>query len=93
MVRVPGAWANFYELEVSLSLPELEAILESAREQEHSMLKFQASLKGINLDGAGASQEERFMDIKNRAAAKAAGKDQQHYELEALGFGVENGGE
>lgn len=77
-------------METNLSLPELEAILDAERERQYNQNKFLAALKGINLEGAAAkSAEEKVEEIKNRVAAKLAGKDVETYELETLGLGVE----
>jgi len=77
-------------MEVNLSLPELEAILVAAREQEYSRNKFSAALKGIDLDSeTGQSAEELFDEVESRAKAKLAGVSADQYEYGQLGIGVE----
>lgn len=89
MVRVPGAWKTFDELEESLCLAELEALLDRAREIERDGYRFQAGLQGINLDGQEQqSQEERFEEVKIKAAAQLAGMDETEYQLRGLGFEI-----
>jgi hypothetical protein len=88
MVRVPGAWKTFDELEESLCLAELEALLDRAREIERDGFRFQASLKGIDLDGPQDSQEDRFEELKIRAQAQLAGMDESEFQLRGLGFEI-----
>ena len=86
-----GHWKNFEEMEINLSLPELNAILNAAREQEHARRKFTAALKGVDLDenSSGESPEERFERVKRQAEALASGKSETEVEFHDLGFGVE----
>lgn len=86
-----GHWENFEDMEIKLSLPELNAILDAARKQEHERRKFTAALKGVDLDESGTKEtnEERFERIKRQAEAKASGKSETEIEFNELGFGVE----
>lgn len=71
-----GIWTNFDDLEESLSYPELVAIVEAKRQQEYRTMKFQASLKGINLDGE--VQEENLVEkMKRRVRAQQAGLSEE----------------
>jgi hypothetical protein len=89
MVRIPGMFKNFDELEESLSLEELEALLAKAREVEHDRMRFAASLKGIDIDkGNAESDEERFEKVKRRAQAKLAGVDEDEFEFMEIGIAV-----
>lgn len=81
-----GQWKNFAEIEESLSLPELEAILEAARHREHERNKFAAALKGVDLED---NETSTFDEVEARARAKLAGKTLDEYEMDDLGFGVE----
>lgn len=54
---------------------------ETAMEIKLEDKKFTAALKGIDLE-SGVSSE--FDDIKRRAEAKAAGLDEEEYELNGL---------
>lgn len=83
-----GHWKNFEELEENLSLPELEAILEAGRDAEYQRFKFQASLKGINLDEE-TNQGSSFDDIKRRADAKLYGISEEEVQLREVGIGFQ----
>jgi len=76
-------------METHLSLPELEAILQAARERQYVQNKFIAALKGVDLDEGMESVEERFDAIESRARAKAMGMSPEAYELSDIGVGVE----
>lgn len=82
-----GQWKNFEEIEESLSLDELSAILDAARKQEHNRQKFAAGLKGINLDEK-RGDELTFEDIKRRAEAKNRGVSEEQIEFGEVGFAV-----
>ena len=93
-----GIWKNIEELEDSLSLPELNAILSASRDREHRSNKFAAALRGIDLDKHSKEQnEERFEEINRRAQAKLhamrtgadAEKTERQLELADFGFGLE----
>jgi hypothetical protein len=88
MVRIPGMFKSYDDLEENLSLNDLEALLEKAREVEHNRQRFAASLKGINLDeGNTESVEERFERVKRRAQAKLRGMDEEEFEFAEIGIG------
>ena len=77
-------------MESSISLPELYAILGARRDDKHSDRKFAASMKGIDLDGAGSSNEESdFERVKREAQAELAGVSPESVEFGDLGLGVE----
>lgn len=85
-----GIWANFDELEESLSLPELDMILKSLRDKQNEDRKFAAAIQGIDLDKSGSSDvEKRLEQVKHNAAVKLAGGESEleRQELAALGFG------
>jgi hypothetical protein len=67
-----GHWKNFDELEESLSINELDAILNSMREKEHREMKFMASLQGVDLDEA-AKEPEDVTALKNARIASDEG--------------------
>lgn len=86
-----GQWKNFDELELNLSLPELEFILDAHREQQQNQNRFLAALKGIDLDaGAAQSAQDRFDDIVAEVYAEAEGVSEDEYTLGSLGWGVED---
>lgn len=51
-----GIWKDFEELERSVSMPELVAILDAAREKDYSEKKFLAALQGVDIDKESGSQ-------------------------------------
>lgn len=73
-----GVWENFEHLEETVSLEELNKIVEAGRDRDMRHWKFQASLKGIKLDDELEDEEretgEEALDrIKRRAALRAQG--------------------
>jgi hypothetical protein len=62
-----GIWKDFDELESSISMFELTALLEAKREQEYNDKKFTAALKGIDLDEeTGRKEEDPWEAMKAR---------------------------
>lgn len=84
-----GQWRNFDELEMNLSLPELEAILDAERKRQYAHNKFMAALKGINLDSDAANEEDPFERAVAKAHALAEGKSTDEHEFDSIGFGFE----
>jgi len=76
-------------MELKLSLPELEAILEAIRKQEHRNRKFAAALKGINLDGEEQTEQPTFEEIERKARATLAGISEEQTFLFDVGMGFE----
>jgi type I site-specific restriction-modification system R (restriction) subunit len=88
-----GKWNNFEELEDSITMQELKAIIDANRKAETRRHKFMAALKGINLDDPNTeSDEERFERIRRTSSAKLRGKSEEEYTLEEIGFGYETEG-
>lgn len=93
-----GIWKNYDELESSICLAELMAILEQKREMDYQDKKFAASLKGIDLDDAtGKKDEDPWEAMKARVAAKTSGigngdpndiTSLQGIEAQKVGFGI-----
>ena len=90
-----GIWKDFNDLEESLSMPELTAILEASRAKEKREQKFLAALQGVDLD----EDEKRldtnaFEDLKARVFSGGAAinsKDVlslQGINAEQAGFGI-----
>lgn len=75
-----GHWKNIEELELSINVDELNAIVEASREQEQARQRFAAALKGIKLDEETAETESDFEAIKKKAAAIAAGLSEEDYQ-------------
>lgn len=53
-----GAWKSFDELELSISMPELIAIIEKTRELDYVEKKFLAAMQGVDLDKHSGKQDE-----------------------------------
>lgn len=71
-----GMWKNFAEMEERLTLEELQVILKAQRDREMRHWKFQASLKGIDLDGdeeETETGEEALARVSRRAGLLARG--------------------
>ena len=62
-----GIWKDYGELESSISMPELVAILESKRDNDYEEKKFLAAIQGINLDENNQKeQEDPWTKLKNK---------------------------
>lgn len=69
-----GIWKNYDELERSISMSELMAILESRRELDYNEKKFLAAMQGVDLDEtSGKKEEDPWEAMKARVAAKTSG--------------------
>jgi hypothetical protein len=53
-----GIWKDYEELESSLSLQELTAIIEQKREADYQDKKFLAALQGVDLDEQNGKKEQ-----------------------------------
>jgi hypothetical protein len=85
-----GIWKNVAELEESITLEELELILDAHREQVHANQKFFAALKGIDLDAPSQDEvNDRMERVRNRAAARLKGANPEHADLESMGIDIE----
>lgn len=83
-----GIWKNFDELEESLSLPELELLLNKARERREQEMRFTAGLQGVDLDEGKV--DEKRAEIERRAQARIAGVDENGIEaMEFADIGIE----
>lgn len=91
-----GIWKNYDELETSLSIPELTAILNSRRELNYEEKKFLAAIQGINLDDQnddGRGQQE-WENMKARVFSRGATNDSkdilalQGINAQQAGFGI-----
>jgi hypothetical protein len=78
-----GHWKNYDELESNLSLDELMATLNAARDREKRERKFLAAIQGIELDDDEESKEPE--DITELLNARVA-KDEGFGINEGLGF-------
>lgn len=90
-----GIWKDYEELEASLSMPELMAILEAKREQDYAEKKFFAAIQGIDLDKqAGKNDADAWEKMKARVFSGGKSKDPnditalQGYNAQKAGFGI-----
>jgi len=67
-----GHWKNYDELESSLSLDELMATLNAAREKDHRDKKFLAAMQGVDLDEESKGPED-VMGLMNSKVAQQEG--------------------
>lgn len=85
-----GNWKNIDELEDCLNLNELKLILDSYRDKELRNQKFQAAIRGIDLDKQIAKQaEDSFKKVQDRVQARLAGMSEKQFEINELGFDLE----
>jgi hypothetical protein len=91
-----GIWKNFDELESSLCISELVALLTVKREQDYEHKKFLAAIQGIDLDkesGSSRGQKE-WEDMKARVFSKGKAQDSndvlalQGINAQKAGFGI-----
>lgn len=91
MVRIPGSWSSFDQIEEALTLDELMLLYSTIHESLTSDRKFAASLKGIDLDKNDSNQAESssFDDVKRRAEARLQGVTEDQLSFAEAGFGFE----
>lgn len=91
-----GIWKNFEELEESISMPEMVAILSVKREHDYDDKKFMAAMQGVDLDkesGKSRGQKE-WEDMKARVFSKGQATDSkdvlalQGINAQKAGFGI-----
>lgn len=70
-----GAWKNYDDLEASLSMTELLAILNTRREIDYNDKKFNAGIQGVDLGSSGTKEEDPWEAMKSRVASKVSGID------------------
>jgi hypothetical protein len=99
-IFVLGIWKDYYELEKSLSMPELMTTLASKRELDYQEKKFLAAIQGIDLDSASGSSEgkvrgqKEWEDMKARVFSKGKATDSndvlalQGQNAKKAGFGI-----
>jgi hypothetical protein len=90
-----GIWKNYEELEKSISIPELIAILNSKRELSFEERKFLAALQGVDLDGQQQEDpQKKWEDMKARVFSGGATDDSndilalQGINAQKAGFGI-----
>lgn len=89
-------WKDYEELENSLSMPELTAVLVAKRESKFEEQKFLAALQGVDLDDPKQTKQKTtsFDDIKARVFSGGMAKDSndilslQGINASQAGFGI-----
>ena len=61
-----GIWKDYRELELSISMPELLAILESKREMDYEEKKFLAAIQGVDIEKNKPKEEDPWLKLKNK---------------------------
>jgi len=72
-----GQWKNFDELESSLSLEELTALLEISRKRSYEDKKFLAAINGVELEDE-VEEDSDILELQGYAASHE-------------GFGIDQG--
>ena len=90
-----GIWKDYNELELSLSMPELMATLESKRDLDYQEKKFLAAIQGVDIDkNSGKSSENKWEEMKARVFSGGKAKDGsdvlalQGVNAQKAGFGI-----
>jgi translation initiation factor 1 (eIF-1/SUI1) len=89
-----GHWKDYEELEDSLSMPELTAIVTAKRNKDHDDRKFFAAIQGIDLDEGQEQGQKQWEDLK--AKVFSGGKTENSNDIVSLqgqnaskvGFGI-----
>jgi hypothetical protein len=88
-----GIWKDYDELEQSLSMQEITAILNVKREEDYSMKKFLAAMQGVDLD-KNAQKSNAWEEMKARVFSKGKTSNSkdivalQGYNAQKAGFGI-----
>jgi hypothetical protein len=91
-----GIWKDYKELEASLSLSEIMAIISSKRDLDYQEKKFFAAIQGVDLDEASGSDrgQKEWEDMKARVFSRGATSDSndvlslQGVNAQKVGFGI-----
>jgi len=72
-----GIWKDYNELEESLSLSEIMAIISSKRDLDYQEKKFFAAIQGVDLEGSGSQDrgQKEWEDLKARVFSGGATND------------------
>lgn len=85
-----GVWKNIEELENSINLDELQAVLEAGREKEQRHNRFMAAINGIDLDKENKNNAQaKFDEVQRRVEAQLTGKSEKAIELDVFGLDIE----
>jgi hypothetical protein len=90
-----GIWKDYSELEESLSISEIMAIIESKRELEYQEKKFFAAIQGVDLEGEDSNRgQKEWEDMKARVFSGGATSNSndilalQGQNAKKAGFGI-----
>jgi hypothetical protein len=87
-----GIWKDYDELEKSLSMPELTAVLNVKREEDYTHKKFLAAMQGVDLDKNNKPNEWEEMKARVFSKGKAANANDivalQGQNAANAGFGI-----
>lgn len=70
-----GIWKNYDELETSISMPELMAIIAGRRELDYEEKKFLAAIQGVDLEKNEEKGQKEWEDLKARVFSGGKAKD------------------
>lgn len=70
-----GIWKNYDDLESSISMPELMAIISGRRELDYEEKKFLAAIQGVDLDKNEERGQKEWEDLKARVFSGGKTKD------------------
>ena len=88
-----GIWKDYEELEVSLSMPEMLATLNSKRDLDYQEKKFLAAIQGVDLD-KDSGNSNAWEDMKARVFSKGQATNSndvlalQGVNAQKAGFGI-----
>ena len=88
-----GIWKDYDELERSLSMQEITAILNVKREEDYATKKFMAAMQGVDLD-KNANKSNAWEDMKARVFSRGQANDSrdilalQGQNATSAGFGI-----
>jgi hypothetical protein len=89
-----GIWKNYDDLEKSLSMPELMAILSSKRDLDYEEKKFLAAIQGVDLEKNSDRGQKEWEDLKARVFSGGKATDSndvlslQGQNAKKAGFGI-----
>lgn len=73
-------------MEDTLTLDELQLLVDASHRVEHRRNKFAAALKGIDIDD---EVDDKFEEVKRQAEAQLAGMSEEEYVFDLIGIEVD----
>ena len=89
-----GIWKNYDELESSISMPELMAIISGRRELDYEEKKFLAAIQGVDIEKNEDRGQKEWEDLKARVFSGGKATDSndvlalQGQNAKRVGFGI-----